>query len=187
MKGHFKKLATLVSLSLGQHTQAAVLVDPPSHPIVPDNLKVTDLNISVSQMLAAHRSHSSHASHSSHRSSSSGGSYRAPSPSYNPPSSGGGVYKSDPIGQKARPSSSYPSNIDSSTPESLRKNKKALKNVIMRMQLALQFEGYYDGQVDGVMGPKTREAVKKYKKAKGIPGSGVLDAQTLNALGIKGF
>jgi His-Xaa-Ser repeat protein HxsA len=61
------------------------------------------------------------------------------------------------------------------------------KNIIMRMQLTLQFEGYYDGPVDGLMGPKTRSAVLAYKKAHDLSGDQVLDAETLNALGIKGF
>jgi peptidoglycan hydrolase-like protein with peptidoglycan-binding domain len=57
----------------------------------------------------------------------------------------------------------------------------------MRMQLSLQFDELYDGPIDGIMGPDTREAVLKYKKARGIPGDKVLDAATLNAFGILGY
>ncbi|MFC1333181.1 MAG: His-Xaa-Ser repeat protein HxsA [gamma proteobacterium symbiont of Clathrolucina costata] len=190
MKAHFKKLAALISLSLGHNSNAAVEVDAPSVPLTPDNLKLTDLNIGVSQLLAGHRSHSSHGSHRSHRSSSGGG-YSSPSPSKTPsytptpkPKRSEGS-NADPLGQKARPKSSYPS-TSSSTAQRL-KDKEARKNIIMRMQLALQFEGYYSGPVDGIMGPETRKAVAKYKMAKGISGTGVMDAETLNSLGIKGF
>ncbi len=188
MKDRFKRLATLISLSLVQNSNAAVKVDSPSTPLTPDNLKPADLNIGVSQLLAGHRSHSSHGSHRSHRSSSGGG-YRTPSPpispSYTPQPKRREIHNADPLGQKARPKSSYPSRSTSSAQRL--KDKEARKNIIMRMQLTLQFQGYYDGPIDGIMGPKTRDAVKKFKKDKGIPGTSVMDAETLNALGIKGF
>lgn len=58
------------------------------------------------------------------------------------------------------------------------------ENIIMRVQLTLQFEGYYDGEIDGIMGDKTRAAVKKYKEAHGIDSKNFLDAKTLNEMGI---
>ena len=68
------------------------------------------------------------------------------------------------------------------------KDEEMRKNIIMRMQLTLQFENYYDGEIDGIMGPKTRAAVLKYKKDKiGSTSSQVLDAETLNLFGISGF
>lgn len=190
MNKFFTRLSGLISISLAAKSGAAVLMDEPHDtPLDPDTLKPADLNISVSKYLAAHRSHSSHASHSSHRSSSGGG-YRSPSvpstPAPTPKRAQPAPRQSDPLGQQPRPKSSYPS----ATPKGLSKklkDKKARKNIIMRMQLALQFEGWYDGKVDGIMGPATRKAIEKYKRAKGIPGKTVLDVQTLNALGIKGF
>jgi His-Xaa-Ser repeat protein HxsA len=66
-------------------------------------------------------------------------------------------------------------------------NKEMLKNVVMRMQLTLQFEGYYQGTIDGVMGPGTRAAVMAYKRDHGLSGTQIFDTPTLNALGIRGY
>jgi len=185
MKNQFKRLAALISMSLMNNTNSiGASLEGISYPAIDDGVKLDKLNITISHMLAAHRSHSSHASHASHashRSSSGGGGGYTPPPVYTPPPA---PQKADPLGQQPRPKSSYPS---AQPNKKLPTDKEALKNIIMRIQLALQFDGYYDGPVDGVMGPKTRESVMKYKQDKGITGAGVLDTDTLNALGIKGF
>jgi His-Xaa-Ser repeat protein HxsA len=153
------------------------------------------LNETISAELMQHRSHSSHSSHSSHRSSSSGGARPAPAPRSPPPQP---IYvppppeeevsppqTSDPLGQEPRPKESIP---EPKKPKSVSNlDAEALKNIVMRMQLTLQFEGFYDGPIDGVMGPGTQLAVKAFKKAKKIPGNTVFDRETLNALGITGF
>ena len=180
MSKYFKQLATLISVSLAHNTSAnSIPIEKPDNKIDSGKISVADLNVTVSKHLAAHRSHSSHGSHRSHRSSSGGG-YRAPAtPSVpsTPPR------KSEPLGQEPRPKSSYPSNTQS---KSLTNTEKR-KNIIKRMQLTLQFEGLYNGPIDGIMGPNTRSAVLAYKRKHGIPGDTVLDAQTLNAFGIKGY
>jgi His-Xaa-Ser repeat protein HxsA len=194
MNKRFMRLAALISVSLAQDANADVAQSPEGAEISPepDNLSVSVLNTSVSQQLAAHRSHSSHASHGSHRShrSSSGGGIPTPSVPSTPPKeptpSKPVIPPSDPLGQEPRPPHSYPPGKSESLSDKLR-NETLRKNIIMRMQLTLQFEGYYDGPIDGIMGPKTREAVLAYKKAKGIPGDTVLDTETLNALGIIGY
>jgi cell wall-associated NlpC family hydrolase len=40
--------------------------------------------------------------------------------------------------------------------------------------------------VDGVIGPQTRAAIKAFESSHGLPATGVLDAQTLSALGVSG-
>lgn len=188
MKHYFKRLAALITLSLTHNTSSvAAQNEMETDLIVDDPIRVADLNVSVSKMLAAHRSHSSHRSH---RSSSSGG-YRAPTnpnPSHsNTPSirrNNTGNRTADPLGQQARPLSSYPSTQPKTK---LPIDKESLRNIIMRVQLTLKFDNYYHGDIDGTMGPETREAVRKFKEANGITGKAVLDAKTLNALGIKGF
>lgn len=190
MNKKIKNLAALISASLAHNVAAAI-----HQPVVGDlyeednTISVSLLNETISQQLAAHRSHSSHGSHRSHRSSSGGG-YRAPatpSPTPKSPAPSEPIKRqADPLGQDPRPKSSYPSVQSQSLAEKL-KNKEMRKNIIMRMQLTLQFEGYYDGPIDGAMGPKTRSSVLAYKKSKNIPGDKVLDAPTLNALGIKGY
>jgi peptidoglycan hydrolase-like protein with peptidoglycan-binding domain len=49
----------------------------------------------------------------------------------------------------------------------------------------LQQQGYYkNAKVDGRWGPHTRQAVESFQQAKGLPATGELDQQTLNALGV---
>lgn len=185
MKAKLKKLGALISMSLAHGNSAdADTNDIKPIPVDNDTFAPSKLNLQISDVLAAHRSHSSHSSHRSHRSSSSGG-YSSPSTPPTPKPKP--VPKSDPLGQDSRPGSSYPS---TAAPQSLSQqlsDKEKRKNIIMRMQLALKFDGYYSGPIDGVMGPTTREAVRAYKKAKSIPGDSVIDVETLNALGIQGF
>jgi len=56
----------------------------------------------------------------------------------------------------------------------------------MRVQFALFDKGYYDGIIDGVMGPATRASIKSYRQSAGLPlpKNETLDAQLLNALGV---
>ncbi len=188
MKKSFAYLASLISASFAAKDTVAnnVIEDQSIKMLDDDHIIISKLNHSVSNLLAAHRSHRSHSSHSSHRSSAGGGystprTYTPPS-TYTPPAK-----KADPLGQTARPKSSYPSVIKESDLVKSLTDKDKRKNIIMRMQLALQFEGLYSGTIDGVMGERTRNAVKAYKKQNGVTSDGVMDAETLNALGIKGF
>jgi len=52
-------------------------------------------------------------------------------------------------------------------------------------QQALKDKGFDPGPVDGVNGPATRSAVKKYQEQQNISPDGVLGAKTLDALGVK--
>lgn len=56
-------------------------------------------------------------------------------------------------------------------------------NQISDAQTALSDRGY-DLSVDGVVGPETRTAIKRFQAENGIPQSGELDTATLNALNI---
>ena len=207
MRKTFKKLAALISLSFADNSDAVVhSMEIPDSFLKPDKLNLADLNVNVSPLLAGHRSHSSHRSHGSHRSSSGGGYRSPPVKNYSPPplevpkippkkadppkqqlkETTQPQKKADPLGQQARPKSSYPSSQGKNNSQKL-KNDEKIKNIIMRIQLTLQFEEYYNGPIDGIMNSKTRESIIKFKKAKGISSKKLLDAATLNALGIKGF
>ena len=48
----------------------------------------------------------------------------------------------------------------------------------------LKDDGDYTGQVDGKMGPKTAQAIKKFQQSNGLPQTGHLDQQTASKLGI---
>ena len=56
--------------------------------------------------------------------------------------------------------------------------------MIRRAQTALKTQGYYEGQVDGVTGPRTSTALKTYQREHNLPETGKLDQQTANSLGI---
>lgn len=54
---------------------------------------------------------------------------------------------------------------------------------IKKIQEALKEKGHDPGPIDGVAGPKTREALKAFQSASGIEATGRVDAQTAKALG----
>lgn len=56
--------------------------------------------------------------------------------------------------------------------------------VIADVQAALQEMGYYKGEVDGLIGPLTREALTGYQRDNGMATTAVIDEPTLDALGM---
>jgi hypothetical protein len=56
--------------------------------------------------------------------------------------------------------------------------------VIADVQTALQEMGYYKGEVDGLLGPLTREALTGYQSDQGIAETAVIDEPTLDSLGM---
>jgi hypothetical protein len=54
---------------------------------------------------------------------------------------------------------------------------------IRTVQQALQKKGIDPGPIDGILGPQTEEAVRKFQDAYGINVTGRIDNQTLFALG----
>jgi hypothetical protein len=56
--------------------------------------------------------------------------------------------------------------------------------VIARVQAALQEMGYYQGEVDGLLGPLTREALTAYQTDNGLYATAVIDEPTLQSLGM---
>jgi His-Xaa-Ser repeat protein HxsA len=63
-------------------------------------------------------------------------------------------------------------------------DKDKRKNIILRVQLTLSALNLYDGNLDGVMGKGTRDAVNLYRMNIGQQVKEKLDMQVLNALGI---
>lgn len=55
--------------------------------------------------------------------------------------------------------------------------------VISIVQSQLQQRGYYRGAVDGSFGPRTRQALLNFQGDAGLPMTGEIDQETLNALG----
>src|SRR6266700_549110 len=56
--------------------------------------------------------------------------------------------------------------------------------VIANAQAALQQQGYYRGEVDGLLGPLTRAAVADYQRANGLVETAAIDQPTLESLGM---
>jgi hypothetical protein len=56
--------------------------------------------------------------------------------------------------------------------------------VIADVQALLQQMGYYKGEVDGLLGPLTREAVAAYQADQGLTTTAVIDEPTLDSLGL---
>jgi peptidoglycan hydrolase-like protein with peptidoglycan-binding domain len=58
------------------------------------------------------------------------------------------------------------------------------KEEIRQIQLGLNKAGYSSGNVDGVWGSETSQALRNYQQTKQFPGDGQLNQQTLAALGV---
>jgi Putative peptidoglycan binding domain len=56
--------------------------------------------------------------------------------------------------------------------------------VVVDVQEQLQRDGYYDGPIDGVLGPMTREAIAAFQADNGLAVTSVVDEPTLATLGI---
>ena len=56
--------------------------------------------------------------------------------------------------------------------------------VIADVQAELQQMGYYRGEVDGLLGPLTREALTAYQADQGLTATAVIDEPTLDSLGM---
>jgi hypothetical protein len=51
------------------------------------------------------------------------------------------------------------------------------------VQAALANRGYYRGRIDGVIGARTRNAIRAFQRDNGLPVTGRVDGRLLNALG----
>jgi hypothetical protein len=56
--------------------------------------------------------------------------------------------------------------------------------VVANVQAALQQQGYYHGEVDGLLGPLTRDAIANYQRDHGLYMTSAIDRPTLESLGM---
>jgi peptidoglycan hydrolase-like protein with peptidoglycan-binding domain len=61
------------------------------------------------------------------------------------------------------------------------------RDIIRKIQATLEAKGFDPGPIDGVAGPRTKAAVRKYQDHFGIKASGEINNQTLFALGTVRF
>ena len=52
-----------------------------------------------------------------------------------------------------------------------------------QIQTALKNSGFYKGQIDGKLGPQTKEAIKAFQKANGLKADGIVGKRTAEKLG----
>ncbi len=58
-------------------------------------------------------------------------------------------------------------------------------NDVMKMQQTLRDKGHYSGEVDGVLGLRTRASIRGFQKTENLPVTGQLDARTADKLGVR--
>ena len=63
-------------------------------------------------------------------------------------------------------------------------NARPFDQVVADVQAVLQEQGFYKGEVDGLVGPLTREALTAYQSAQGLPPTAAIDQPTLDSLGL---
>jgi peptidoglycan hydrolase-like protein with peptidoglycan-binding domain len=56
------------------------------------------------------------------------------------------------------------------------------RDTVMQVQNELQGQGLYDGPIDGIAGPKTREGLRQFQARQGMPQTGEIDTATLQQL-----
>lgn len=135
-------------------------------------------------LLAAHRSHSSHASHSSHRSGSSG---TPRAPVYTPPPPRTPKTTPSPSrNERSTPPASVLPSSPATAPNSLYTPPAddAIRSVVRRVQVGLQAYGYYNGTLDGIVGPEMRAALTRFQTDYNFKVTGTITPEVLDAFKI---
>ncbi len=60
-----------------------------------------------------------------------------------------------------------------------------IKNEVKKMQEILREKGHYRGEIDGVLGLRTRTSLRAYQKAEHLPITGQVDIRTADRLGVR--
>jgi peptidoglycan hydrolase-like protein with peptidoglycan-binding domain len=60
----------------------------------------------------------------------------------------------------------------------------ANRDNVRKVQQSLSNKGFYHGEIDGLLGPRTRKAIGDYQKSENRPVTGQLDAETSGQLGV---
>jgi Putative peptidoglycan binding domain len=63
-------------------------------------------------------------------------------------------------------------------------NPTPFDQIVADVQTTLQEQGYYHGEVDGLVGPLTQEALAAYQSAQGLEPTAAIDEPTLDSLGL---
>jgi peptidoglycan hydrolase-like protein with peptidoglycan-binding domain len=63
-------------------------------------------------------------------------------------------------------------------------NPRPFDRIVADAQAILQEQGYYHGEVDGLVGPLTQQALAEYQSAQGLEQTAAIDEPTLESLGL---
>ena len=63
-------------------------------------------------------------------------------------------------------------------------NPKPFDQIVADVQSVLQEQGYYHGEIDGLVGPLTQEALAAYQSNAGLEQTAAIDQPTLESLGV---
>ena len=154
----------LAALGVATNANASPMVNTKtSFELLPDwiNNFMTD---ELPYTLAGHRSHSSHGSHASH------GSHR---------SSAGGTIRNTPSYQSTPPVSTLPSK------PTIKGNSSAYTEIAKQVQIELMVRNLYRGPIDGLIGPKSKEAIMRYQAMMGLNITGTIDDALLKKMGLR--
>ncbi|HJT46059.1 MAG TPA: peptidoglycan-binding domain-containing protein [Chthoniobacterales bacterium] len=66
-------------------------------------------------------------------------------------------------------------------------NQQSANSTVAAVQDRLVRDGFYSGQIDGVLGPETRHALVRFQTKRGLRISGELTTETLDALGLRQY
>jgi hypothetical protein len=106
--------------------------------------------------------------------------YTSPPPSYAPaPQASAGEYEAPnapPATASAQPETNAWANVPA--PVSAR--------TIRRVQTALKQDDFYRGSIDGVWGPQSADAMRRFQQANNLPLDGQIDLASLNAMNLVG-
>jgi His-Xaa-Ser repeat protein HxsA len=81
-----------------------------------------------------------------------------------------------------QPSSSATSTAAKPGTSGQMRTSMASRDDVMQAQQKLQAHGLYKGKVDGILGPKTKQALQAFQQKNGLDRTGNLDQRTLSAL-----
>lgn len=72
----------------------------------------------------------------------------------------------------------------SSSGSGIRREDFSSSEMIRQAQLSLKQQNYYDGAIDGIMGPRLQRAIRDFQRDRGLPETGELDERTAIRLGL---
>ena len=99
-----------------------------------------------------------------------------------------------PMGGQQRPGSSTELQSERGTPRGSAQGQMQSQRTagqrlstekVKEIQEALKDKGQYQGEVDGIIGPKTQQALREFQKAQNLQVTGRVDEKTADALGVE--